>query len=203
MRFIKAVVAATAAAALLLPGTAFAWPAPQPGSPVCIPVIGPNGQPTGEFTTGTAGETSPPGSHQPENGQCEGRIIKAPPAPTPAPAAPAPAEAVPAVPAPAPAPAPAPTPTPAPAPAETTPAPRQEIGTPEIATGCVDCDRVAHRVNRTPKPDAAPVSQPRHVAAAEFQGGQLPFTGLDSGIVALLGATALGTGVLLRRRTRS
>jgi hypothetical protein len=36
----------------------------------------------------------------------------------------------------------------------------------------------------------------------ERQDGDLPFTGLDLGIVALMGAALVGTGLVLRRTTR-
>jgi hypothetical protein len=189
MRITKALVAATAAFVLLPAGSAFAWPAPQPGQPVCIP----NGD--GTFTPGIAGTTSPPGSHQPENGLCEGPI-KPPPAPVEVAPAPAPAPPVP---------TPTPTPTP-PAPAPTPEAPRQDIGTPEHVVGTCEknCDqprrqsRVRGVVSEgAPTPDAAPVSKPVRAQAAE-----LPFTGFDSGIIALLGATSLAAGVVLRRRCR-
>lgn len=39
-------------------------------------------------------------------------------------------------------------------------------------------------------------------APAQQQEGDLPFTGLDLGIVALMGAALLGTGLVLRRTTR-
>jgi hypothetical protein len=39
-------------------------------------------------------------------------------------------------------------------------------------------------------------------APVAAQAETLPFTGLDSGIIALLGATSLAAGVVLRRRTR-
>lgn len=66
------------ALALAIPTAAQAWPGPVPGQPACIPngdgtfVIVPNAQPP-----------FPRGSHQPENGACEGPVR--PPAPTPAP----------------------------------------------------------------------------------------------------------------------
>ena len=44
----------------------------------------------------------------------------------------------------------------------------------------------------TPAPTPPPVQQE----------GDLPFTGLDLGIVALMGAALLGTGLVLRRSTR-
>jgi len=39
-------------------------------------------------------------------------------------------------------------------------------------------------------------------APAQQEESDLPFTGLDLGIVALMGAALLGTGVVLRRTTR-
>jgi hypothetical protein len=46
---------------------------------------------------------------------------------------------------------------------------------------------------QAPAPGAAPVAE---------QGSALPFTGLDLGIIAALGALLLGTGFVLRRTTR-
>lgn len=78
--------AATAVAALILPASAMAWPAPQPGQPACIP----NGD--GTFTiVQNAQAPFPRGSHQPENGTCEGPVRPAPtPTPTPTPVPPTP-----------------------------------------------------------------------------------------------------------------
>jgi len=48
------------------------------------------------------------------------------------------------------------------------------------------------------KPETATASAPVQTAAA----GELPFTGLDTGLVAILGAGLLGGGLVLRRRTQ-
>lgn len=48
-------------------------------------------------------------------------------------------------------------------------------------------------------PSAAPVAQAAPTQAPETAGGSLPFTGLEVGIVALMGMALLGTGVALRR----
>jgi hypothetical protein len=43
------------------------------------------------------------------------------------------------------------------------------------------------------------------VAAAPVEAtatGQLPFTGLDTGLIAVMGASMLGGGIILRRRTQ-
>ena len=47
-----------------------------------------------------------------------------------------------------------------------------------------------------------PAAQQRAPEAAP-KGGDLPFTGFDAGIAALIGATLLGTGLVLRRTARS
>ena len=44
---------------------------------------------------------------------------------------------------------------------------------------------------------------PAPVAEKSDEGGSLPFTGLDLTIVALMGMALLGTGLLIRRSTRS
>jgi outer membrane biosynthesis protein TonB len=153
----------------------------------------------------------PPGTHEspPDSGTCvpdkpatpPAETVPAPappPATTPAPApapAPAPVE-VPAAaqapapapapsPAPAPAPASAPAPVPAPAPAPET-APAQEREEQEVA---------GETEESAPQPAAAAPVRARSA-------GTLPFTGLDSGLLALLGAASLIAGVVLRRRTR-
>ncbi len=52
-----------------------------------------------------------------------------------------------------------------------------------------------------PTPPAQREEQPSTPAQPEEQ-GSLPFTGLDLGIVALMGLALLGTGLVLRRTTR-
>jgi len=46
-------------------------------------------------------------------------------------------------------------------------------------------------------------SAPQVASASESSGGSLPFTGLDVGIVLLLGAAAVGTGLALRHVVRT
>jgi uncharacterized protein HemX len=54
-----------------------------------------------------------------------------------------------------------------------------------------------------PTPPQQQQEQPTPPAAPQQQEeGDLPFTGLDLGIVALMGAVLLGTGLVLRRTTR-
>lgn len=54
-----------------------------------------------------------------------------------------------------------------------------------------------------PTPPQAAGQQPSTPAApAQQSEGSLPFTGLDLGIVALMGGALLGTGLVLRRTTR-
>jgi hypothetical protein len=47
----------------------------------------------------------------------------------------------------------------------------------------------------TPTPEPEPTPQPQQ----QEESGSLPFTGLDVGIVALMGLALLGTGLALRR----
>jgi hypothetical protein len=54
--------------------------------------------------------------------------------------------------------------------------------------------RTTHTVQASPE-EAAP-----QVQAVTAQ--QLPFTGLDTGLLAVMGAGLLGTGIVLRRRTQ-
>jgi LPXTG-motif cell wall-anchored protein len=92
----------------------------------------------------------------------------------------------------APAPAPAPAPTPAAPPeqlpqsvtAERTPAPKPRKREQAAVKGQVV--------------SSPPVAKPVQAQAAQT----LPFTGAETGIVAILGATSLAGGILLRRRTR-
>ncbi len=51
-----------------------------------------------------------------------------------------------------------------------------------------------------PTPPAEDSSRP--APPAQQEEGDLPFTGLDLGIVALMGTVLLGTGLVLRRTTR-
>ncbi|HEV3000403.1 MAG TPA: hypothetical protein VGW75_06660 [Solirubrobacteraceae bacterium] len=53
-----------------------------------------------------------------------------------------------------------------------------------------------------PTPPAQAGQQPSSSAPTQQSEGSLPFTGLDLGIVALMGAALLGTGLVLRRTTR-
>jgi hypothetical protein len=54
-----------------------------------------------------------------------------------------------------------------------------------------------------PQQDTAPAPAAQPSAPQQQQAGDLPFTGLDVGIVVLLGAVLIGTGFVLRRTTRS
>ena len=142
----------------------------------------------------------------------------APKAETPAPApttetpAPAPAETA----APTPAPAPAAT-TPAPAPAPAPAAPVTEQGTQpttpatEQPTGAVRGEVVSskphkkHTTHHTAAPEqteSAPVATTAAPSVQSAQAAELPFTGMDTGVVAGLGVALLGGGLVLRRRTR-
>ena len=51
--------------------------------------------------------------------------------------------------------------------------------------------------------DRAVVTLPAEPAAAADTSGQLPFTGLELGVFAVIGAGLLGTGLVLRRTLRS
>lgn len=48
-------------------------------------------------------------------------------------------------------------------------------------------------------PSAAPQAQAAPTQVPQTEGGTLPFTGLEVGVVALMGMALLGTGVALRR----
>lgn len=54
-----------------------------------------------------------------------------------------------------------------------------------------------------PTPPGDREEQPTPPVQQQQEEGDLPFTGLDLGIVALMGAALLGTGLVLRRTTRS
>jgi hypothetical protein len=49
----------------------------------------------------------------------------------------------------------------------------------------------------------APASTADETETTEAASGSLPFTGADAGLVALMGAVLLGTGLVLRRNSRS
>lgn len=51
--------------------------------------------------------------------------------------------------------------------------------------------------------ETAPKAKAAAPAPAKEESGSLPFTGLDLTIVALMGLALLGTGLLIRRSTRS
>jgi Tfp pilus assembly protein FimV len=144
------------------------------------------------------------------------------PAPTTETAAPAPAAETPApVVEQAAAPAPA---APAPAPAAETPAAPAAPAAPAVQSGPTETPVAAEEqpqnavlgehesskptTKHTTKTKAVTAAAPATTAAApEVQtvsaaGAQLPFTGLDTGLVAIMGAGLLGTGVVLRRRTQ-
>ena len=53
-----------------------------------------------------------------------------------------------------------------------------------------------------PTPPGDREEQPTPPVQQQQEEGDLPFTGLDLGIVALMGAALLGTGLALRRTTR-
>jgi hypothetical protein len=57
----------------------------------------------------------------------------------------------------------------------------------------------AHTTHAASAPTTATASAP--VEASATPNGQLPFTGLDTGLIAIVGAGLLGGGIVLRRRT--
>ena len=60
--------------------------------------------------------------------------------------------------------------------------------------------------NTTPTQQESGSGTPASTAseeATEAASGSLPFTGADAGLVALMGAVLLGTGLVLRRNSRS
>ena len=69
----------------------------------------------------------------------------------------------------------------------------------EIETQQPTDDTSTTPTQTTPTP--APTPEPTPVQ--EESSGNLPFTGLDVGIVVLMGIALVGTGFLLRRSTRS
>ena len=70
---------------------------------------------------------------------------------------------------------------------ESAPAPEQPVGQPTPQK----------QPTQAAKPAATPAA-----ASAPDESGSLPFTGLEVGIVALMGALLLGTGVAVRRVSR-
>ena len=136
----------------------------------------------------------PPGTHEspPDTGQCVPDTTVTP--------APAPVETTPAA-TPAPAPPPAAVPAPAPPPTATsTPASppplveqQPQESKPKHETR--PTQQVAGETDTSPAPAAKPVQ------ATETH--TLPFTGFDTGIVALVGVASVAGGIVLRRRVAS
>jgi hypothetical protein len=163
--------------------------------------------PTGMHESAPGSETCVADTPKPAPETVTPPVKETPATETPAPeTTPAPAPAPVVEQAAAPAPAPAAAPAPAPAAAEAAPAPAVASGTPEapaaeeeqgevLGEHVSSKPRAEHTVAAAPTANAAPVVQ---TAAA----GELPFTGLDTGLIAIMGAGLLGTGVVLRRRTQ-
>jgi hypothetical protein len=119
----------------------------------------------------------------------------APPAPASPPAAvPAPVTSPPQAPAPAPAPAAAPAPTPAPSAAAPEQAVQQEAAEEEAPRPASERPTGAVRGEREEGASAPVAPQPAQTPT------QLPFTGLDAGLIASMGLVFLGAGLLLRRQ---
>ena len=162
--------------------------------------------PTGMHESAPGSETCVPDTPKPETIAPPATTeTPAPVAETPAPVAEAPA---PVAEAPAPAPAPAPTPAPAPAPAPTpvvnASAPAEE--TPVAAEeeqGEVLGETVTSKPRKKKTVETTAAPRPRASAPVEASAaGELPFTGLDTGLIAVMGASMLGGGIVLRRRTQ-
>ena len=60
---------------------------------------------------------------------------------------------------------------------------------------------LGERATSRPRPVSNTVEASPEVQTVAAQ--ELPFTGLDTGLIALAGAGLLGTGVVLRRRTQT
>ena len=54
-----------------------------------------------------------------------------------------------------------------------------------------------------PTPDTTPVEQPGNTPTPSVSKGELPFTGLEAGLVALAGLALLGSGFAMRRASRA
>jgi hypothetical protein len=64
---------------------------------------------------------------------------------------------------------------------------------------------LGERVSSKPRAARKAAAPATTTAAPQVQtasAGELPFTGLDTGLIAIMGAGLLGTGVVLRRRTQ-
>jgi hypothetical protein len=188
------IVALALVAALALAPRASAWYCPHgtyespPDSGQCVPE-----KPTA--TTPEAPTPPPPKPEQPppkpEQPPPTPPVV---PAPQPPPAAvPAPQPPPAAVPAPQPPPAavPAPQPPPAPAPEQ---AVQQEVQAEEVTSPRRERPSGAVRGERAAEESAPVAPQPAQSPA------RLPFTGVDAGLIALMGIVFLGAGLLLRRQ---
>src|SRR5689334_11818554 len=65
--------------------------------------------------------------------------------------------------------------------------------------GEIETQQPTETTETTPTPPPAPTPTPTPV---QEESGNLPFTGLDVGIVVLMGLALIGTGFVLRRSTR-
>jgi outer membrane biosynthesis protein TonB len=179
------IVALALVAALALAPRASAWYCPPgmyespPDSGQCVP----------EKPTATTPEAPTPPPQKPE--QPPPPKPEQPPPPPPAVPAPQPPPA--AVPAPQPPPAavPAPQPPPAPAPEQ---AVQQEVQAEEVTSPRRERPSGAVRGERAAEESAPVAPQPAQSPA------RLPFTGVDAGLIALMGIVFLGAGLLLRRQ---
>jgi hypothetical protein len=66
-------------------------------------------------------------------------------------------------------------------------------------------EHVASKPHKKAAKKTASAAPTTAVAAAPVEAtatGQLPFTGLDTGLIAVMGASMLGGGIILRRRTQ-
>ena len=84
------------------------------------------------------------------------------------------------------------------APAEETPVAAEEEQGEVLGETVTSKPRKKKTVKTTAAPTTAVASAPVEASAA----GELPFTGLDTGLIAVMGASMLGGGIFLRRRTQ-
>jgi hypothetical protein len=199
------ILALALVAALVLAPRASAWYCPPgthespPDSGQCVPDNPTPTTPTAPVPPPEQPEQPLPKPEQPEQPLPKPEQPQQPTTPPPAPpAAPAPQPTPAAVPAPTPQPAPVAAPAPAPAPAPSAAAPeqavQQEVVEEEAPRPARERPSSAVRGERD-EVQSAPVAPQRSQGPT-----QLPFTGVDAGLIAFMGLVFLCAGLLLRHQ---
>jgi hypothetical protein len=191
------------ASPLALAPSAFATGSHDSGSPVASPNTGSDNPCNWDNKPKPEQPTTPPAADKPPTPETPAAETPTVPETAPAPETPAapvtPAPVVEQAAAPAPAPAPA---APAPAAAAPAPAPAAPAAPVEEEAEEEQAEVLGETAESAPDELEAPVAATA-AAPAAASAEELPFTGLDTGLIAIMGAGLLGGGIVLRRRTQS